>query len=426
MLTRRQKRTELPNLTELFAPLEAFVRIGIAVSGGPDSVALMVLVARWAMEQKSPPSLFVYCVDHGLRSAACEETAFVAREAEKLNIPARVLMWEGDKPETGLMAAARIARYRLIGAAMKKDRVEILLTGHHAHDQAETILMRLAHGSGLGGLGGMNMFSTVENVKICRPLLQIPPASLRQVVEEIGIVAVADPSNKDDNFERVRWRQMLPKLADMDLDANRFLLFAKRIRRAEHSLAEQASKVFSKYSQIDGFGVVRIDRQEFDQQSDELKVRMVQKALRIAGGEQKPFSLGPIEELVAQMAGEQAIVKQTLLGCVIEQRGPDFVFAREPSRVSADTTVLTPGKTIEWDNRFIIKNLADTQNIEITSGACLTRAQIKKLLNDNRQVLMAHVHGAPVIIEEKGEILAIGCHVLAGAKGLEISQIRGH
>ena len=426
MLTRRQEPNELPDLNELFAPLEAFARVGIAVSGGPDSIALMILVARWAREQKSPPSLFVYSVDHGLRRASQEETAFVAGEAAKLNIPARVLKWEGDKPETGLMAAARATRYRLIGSAMKKDGAEILLTAHHAHDQAETILMRMAHGSGLGGLGGMEMFSTVENIKICRPLLQIPPASLGQIVERAGITAVADPSNRDNNFERVRWRKLLPILADMELDADRFLLFAKRIRRAERSLEEQASKVFSNCSRIDGFGVVRIDKQEFDQQTDELKVRLVQTALRIAGGAQKPFSLGPVEELVAQMAGEQEIVKQTLLGCIIEQRGTDYAFVREPSRVSRSSHLVHPGQTFEWDNRFSIRNLEKKQNIEVMSGTCLTRTHVKNLLEDSEKTPMAHIHAAPLIRDETGKILAIGCHVLTGANKLEISQIRGH
>ena len=139
----------------LFAPLGGAKSLGLAVSGGADSLALMLLAARWRDADPDAPTLYVYSVDHGLRPEAAAEVAFVLAEAARLGLPARALRWDGPKPATGLSEAARSARYRLIGEAMQRDGASILVTAHHLDDQAETVLMRLAHGSGLAGLRGM-------------------------------------------------------------------------------------------------------------------------------------------------------------------------------------------------------------------------------------------------------------------------------
>ena len=426
MLTRNRKSTLVPDLSELFAPVEPFGSIGIAVSGGPDSMALMVLAATWAKTQTPSKRLFVYCVDHGLRPAAHEETSFVAKEAEKLSIPARVLKWEGEKPQTGIMAAARLARYRLIGEAMLADRAEVLLTAHHMNDQAETILMRMAHGSGLAGLGGMDMFSQVEGINICRPLLSVSPLVLAGVVADAGIVAVSDPSNADANYERVRWRSMLPGLTDMGLGAERFSLFGKRVRRADEALDVLAGAAFSQLANIDDLGVVKIGLGGLELQPDELKVRLMQSALRIAGGNQKPFLLAPVEELVAQVAMDQAFAKKTLFGCVIELRANNIVFAREVARVPSKPSFLMPGEAMVWDKRFEIENPSGSEKVEISSGLSLTREVVRSLIGEDREMPMAHVHAAPVIRDDAGGVLAIGCMVIEGETKLKISQITDH
>ena len=222
----------MPGLTpdeidRLFEPLELYEKLGLAVSGGPDSLALMLLAARW--RRPGRPELFVYTVDHGLRPEAAAEAAMVVSEAHARGLPARSLRWDGDKPTTGIQAAARKARYRLMAEAMARDGVAILATAHHLGDQAETVLMRLAHGSGIEGLRGMDALSLVEGCDVVRPLLGVRPEVLREVVSDAGLSPAHDPSNQDENYERVRWRLMLPALEAMGITLERLGTFARRM-----------------------------------------------------------------------------------------------------------------------------------------------------------------------------------------------------
>src|SRR5690606_8066764 len=147
--------------TALFAPFGEFRRVALAVSGGPDSLALLILAHRFALLIGGQSRFVVYSVDHGLRPEAAEEVAFVVAEARQRGFEARGLRWDGDKPSTGVQAAARLARYRLLAEAMRRDGADVLVTAHHLADQAETVMMRLAHGSGIEGLRGMDRFAEI-------------------------------------------------------------------------------------------------------------------------------------------------------------------------------------------------------------------------------------------------------------------------
>ena len=162
------------DLETLFAPVAGAKSLGLAVSGGPDSLALMLLAAEWARAE-GRPALIVYSVDHGAAARGRRRGGDGrCAEAAALGLAGARLRWEGDKPETGIQAAARKARYRLIAEAMAADGAEYLLTAHHLGDQAETVLMRMAHGSGIEGLRGMEPFALVEG---CRDL---PAAAWRR------------------------------------------------------------------------------------------------------------------------------------------------------------------------------------------------------------------------------------------------------
>src|SRR5690606_20998559 len=132
------------------------------------------------------------------------EVAMVLDAARSQGFEARGLHWAGEKPETGVQEAARQARYRLMAEAMAEDGATLLLTGHHRADQAETVLMRLAHGSGIEGLRAMTPLAMVEGIKVFRPLLDIEPSALSGLVTEEGLIPARDPSNDDIAYERVR------------------------------------------------------------------------------------------------------------------------------------------------------------------------------------------------------------------------------
>lgn len=223
----------------------------VAVSGGPDSVALLALLAVWAQSPGRPP-LHAATVDHGLRPESAEEAVTVAALCTKLGVTHVTLRWEGAKPTSGVQAEARRARYALLAGEAKRLGGATLVTAHTLDDQAETMLMRLAHGSGASGLAGMRRRSEFAGVPLFRPLLGIPKARLVATAEARGLPFAHDPSNTDRRFERVRWREVMPVLAEQGLTAERFGRLAERIARLDEAAARQASRALAEAALPDG------------------------------------------------------------------------------------------------------------------------------------------------------------------------------
>lgn len=323
---------ELIDSGTIFAPLAEFRRIGLAVSGGPDSLALMLLAHEYVQQAGGQGRFIVYSVDHGLRPEAAAEVAYVVATAQQLGFAARGLRWEGAKPSTGIQQAARTARYGLIAAAMAEDETEILLTAHHLGDQAETVLMRLAHGSGVEGLRGMDYFSENAGLVLVRPLLGVDPADLAQIVAASHLRPVADPSNSDTDYERVRWRQLLPQLAALGLDARRLSRFADRMRDADRALAQMA---IATRTGDDASGARSVERAVLVRLPRAVAIRVIANLLDEVSGGQKSHDLAPIEALTDRLRLETALKRTSLHGCLIESDGTKIVVAREPGRQAA-------------------------------------------------------------------------------------------
>lgn len=326
---------ELIDSGAIFAPLAEFRRIGLAISGGPDSLALLLLAAEFANHNAAHHRFVVYSVDHGLRAEAAGEVAYVVEAARKLGLAARPLRWDGPKPATGIQQAARAARYGLIAAAMAEDETEILVTAHHLADQAETVLMRLAHGSGPEGLRGMDYLSEIGSLVVVRPLLGIDPAELARVVATSNLKPVADPSNTDTDYERVRWRQMLPQLAALGLDARRLSRFANRMRDADRALAAMAATVATGLDQAGTGGITRAVLVRLPRA---VAIRVVANLLDQVSGGQKPHDLAPVEALTDRLRIETALKRTSLHGCLITSDGTTITVAREPGRQAARQT----------------------------------------------------------------------------------------
>ena len=214
-------------------------RVLLGVSGGPDSVALMGLMTGWARRRgHALPAVAV--VDHGLRPASADEAAFVVASAEALGLAAAILPWTGPKPSSALQDNARRARYQLLAAHARALRADILVTAHTEDDQAETLMMRLAAGSSLTGLAGMRQQTRSAGIAHCRPALGWSKARLIATCRQHGWGWINDPSNADQRFARVRWRGILPVLAEEGLDAGRLGVLARRLAAADEALDEIA------------------------------------------------------------------------------------------------------------------------------------------------------------------------------------------
>jgi tRNA(Ile)-lysidine synthase len=180
--------------------------IGVAVSGGPDSLALLLLAAG-----ARPGRIEAATVDHGLRLDSAKEAEMVAEVCAELGVPHRILVADWVRlPETNIQAESRALRYRLLAEWAEDRGLAAVATAHHADDQAETLLMRLARGAGVGGLGGSRARRALtEQVELIRPLLDWRKSELVRIVEEAGIEAVDDPSNRDPRHDRSRVRRWL-------------------------------------------------------------------------------------------------------------------------------------------------------------------------------------------------------------------------
>lgn len=319
------------DLATIFGPVATTRRIALAVSGGADSLALMLLAQAWATGQAEAPELIVYSVDHRLRNEAAEEAAMVVREASRLGLRARVLTWDDAKPRSGVQAAARAARYRLMAAAMAEEGAEIVLTAHHLRDQAETVLMRLAHGSGVEGLRGMDRFATVEGCRIFRPLLDVDPEALAEVVERAGLKPARDPSNHDRHYERVRWRQMAPVLAEIGLDARQLARFASRMADADALIETEATRAYALLVHAED-GRASLPRAGLASLPRAVGVRVLGRALAAVGGHRKPHALGAVESLRDRVCLAAAARRTTLHGCVVASDGVTVSIVPEGTR----------------------------------------------------------------------------------------------
>jgi tRNA(Ile)-lysidine synthase len=306
----------------LFADWKAAPALLLAVSGGPDSIALMWLAARWRRAMTRGPRLIAVTVDHGLRAEAAREARDVKRLAKALDLPHRTLRWTGAKPKTGLPAAARAARYRLLAKAAKSSGATHVLTAHTRDDQAETLLMRMLRGSGIAGLGAMARESERDGVRLARPLLDVPKSQLVATLNKAKITFADDPTNRDAAYMRPRLRALMPALAEEGGDSRNLARLAARLARANAAievLADGAERYLALRDRDDAsrFG---FDASAFAGLAEEIRLRLLKRAIDRVGHE-GPVELGKLEALLAALdraiADGQPRLKQTLAGAVI-------------------------------------------------------------------------------------------------------------
>jgi tRNA(Ile)-lysidine synthase len=313
----------------LFADWKAAPAIVLAVSGGPDSIALMWLAARWRNRLARGPRLIAVTVDHGLRSEAAREARDVKRLARSLDLTHRTLRWSGTKPKTGLPAAARAARYRLLAQAARAGGATHVLTAHTRDDQAETLLMRLLRGSGIAGLAAMARESEREGVLLARPFLDVSKSRLVATLKKAKIRFADDPTNRDVSFTRPRLRRLLPALAAEGGDARNLARLAARLARA-NAAVEVLADGAERYLALRGRESLRsgFDAAAFAAMPEEIRLRLLLRAIARFGHEGSA-ELGKVEALLAALdqacaekaGGSRPRLKQTLAGALVSLIG---------------------------------------------------------------------------------------------------------
>lgn len=338
-------------LAGLFDGLAGSSGLALAVSGGPDSLGLLALVARWRERQTTPPPAVVLTVDHGLRPEASAEAAFVGAMAARCGLPHETLLWDGDKPVSDLQSAARAARYRLLGARAAALGCDRLLVAHTLDDQAETLLMRIGRGSGLYGLAAMRPRRIAAGVMLERPLLALPRARLIATLEALGWAYVEDPSNLDRRFTRVRIRQLLTLLAAEGLTADRLAGTARRLRRAADVLDRLVARLAAEALVLHHESIAELHVPALVAADAEIALRLVSRLLRHVGATDYGPRLESLEAAVeAVLAGDG---RRTLNGVVLDRRGDRLWLYREAGRTGLPQRTLAPGESVLWDDRFL-------------------------------------------------------------------------
>jgi tRNA(Ile)-lysidine synthase len=302
---------------DLDAVIPAGPSIGVAVSGGPDSLALLLLAVA-----ARPGRVDAATVDHGLRAESAGETATVAGVCARLGVEHRTLVADwAEPPESNVQAEARAMRYRLLNSWATERGLAAVATAHHADDQAETLLMRLARGAGVSGLGGTRARRALsEEVLLVRPLLGWRKAELAELVAKAGLEAVDDPSNRDPKHDRSRIRQWLESTGWAD--PARLAASASAIRDADEALDWALAPLIGSRINRNDEGLII---EPFDLPR-ELKRRLLLAAFAELGA---PSPRGP--ELMRAMEALEAGGTVTLSGMKLEG-GPTWRIGREPPR----------------------------------------------------------------------------------------------
>ncbi|GHE60087.1 hypothetical protein GCM10019059_19480 [Camelimonas fluminis] len=291
----------------LFSGLADAAGLLLAVSGGPDSLALLHLVAGWRAEGlargEPRPPVSVAVVDHGLRPEAADEARMVMMRARDVGLPGAILVWAGDKPASGVQEAARTARYELLFAHARRVGASHVLTAHHADDLAETILMRLCAGSGPGGLAGIAALSRREGLWLARPLLSLTKSRLVAVCVAAGWDWAVDPGNLDPRKGRGRLRRLASELAALGLSRERLLRLGARAARADAALEQAVDLALAGADVRTSGGDFSVDMRRLAEQPAEIAVRALGRLL--AGA--RPADAAPLRLERLERATERLV-----------------------------------------------------------------------------------------------------------------------
>jgi tRNA(Ile)-lysidine synthase len=282
-------------IDELFAPFVHAKGMLLAVSGGPDSTALLMMAARWA-NRPGRPSVAVATVDHAMREGSLEEARAVAALSRRLGLTHHLLEWRGPKPRSRIQERAREARYQLLAACAQEIGADILVTAHHADDQAETVLFRLIRGSGIGGLRGMASAAAQGSLMLARPLLGLRKTDLIAFCEASGEAYARDPSNADPRFARTHLRELADLLSAEGLGANEIARLARRAGQMEEAVAAQAKATADQLGWTNAQGA-REAKALLEQPLEIVQRLLTAEIARVAGRPRRLIRLDAVETL---------------------------------------------------------------------------------------------------------------------------------
>jgi len=335
----------------------------LGLSGGGDSLALLLIASRWA--QENGVQLTPVIIDHAMRAESANEAQFAARRASQLGLSPQTICWDRDKPTTGIQAAARNFRLNAFAKLAQNARATTVLLGHTRDDQAETVWMRLQAGGGPDALAGMTMQSPLplwpqgRGVSIYRPLLDTTRTQLRDWLTEQGESWVDDPSNENRAYTRIRNRETLAQLSVDGFDVASLCAAAMKFQAAKQDVAESAGRVFLKSMTLLPWGGARIDHLALRASAEPAALRALDAVRAAVSGDpiRRPEAS---HRLLEAFHSEKAV---TAGGVALTLHKGSWYLVRDPGAISGradksitSTGVVQAGSQRIWDGRFLISD----------------------------------------------------------------------
>ncbi|MFM9845473.1 MAG: tRNA lysidine(34) synthetase TilS [Dongiaceae bacterium] len=345
---------EFSALMDRLGPFEARPHIAVAVSGGRDSLCLALLLRRWARRRRG--RITALTVDHGLRPDSAAEARTVGRWLRAHKIGHGILPWDHShqpQPGSGLQAAARQARYRLLCGRCRDLGILHLALAHQRDDQAETFLLRLGRGSGLDGLAGMAPVSERTGVRLLRPLIPVPRDRLAATLRAWGQDWIDDPTNENAAHTRIRLRRLLPFLAAAGVTPGRLAETAAALGQARASMDEAVAGILAAGAEIDPAGYLWLDPSALAGATAAVGRRVLARCLMAIGGGGFTPRSERLNRLYGQIAEARLAAGATLAGCQVRGKGGRLLIYRELA-AAGPAIALTPGAAQIWDGRFAV------------------------------------------------------------------------
>ena len=315
---------------QIYQKFENYLNINksfiVAVSGGPDSLALSFLAKIYSIKKKLNVEYFI--IDHKLRKNSTTEARLVKKKLKKFSINLNILTWHGKKPKKNIQSIAREKRYRLLTDQAKKLNINNILLGHHLDDLFENFFIRILRGSGLNGLVSLDKKTQKNQVNLIRPLIDFDKKDLIYISNYIFDSYVNDPSNEDDKFKRVRIRNFLKQLGAEGLDRNKFLLTIKNLKSANETI-----KFYTKKNLDNNVTFLKkkkyvILKNSFFFNSSEVVFRSFSEVIKIVGKKYHPVRGKKIVN-ITQLINDKPSFKVTLGGCVIKKINETVIVSKE-------------------------------------------------------------------------------------------------
>jgi tRNA(Ile)-lysidine synthase len=298
----------------------------VAVSGGPDSLALSFLAKIYSIKKSIDVKYFI--VDHRLRRDSTSEAKYVQKKLKNFSIKLNILSWRGLKPKKNIQSIARNKRYELLTGVAKKYRIQNILLGHHLDDLFENFFIRILRGSGLQGLISLDRETQKNQINLIRPLIKIDKKDLIYISKLIFGSYVKDPSNEDDKFKRIKIRNFLEQLSLEGLDRKKFSLTIKNLKFANENIKFYTKKNLEENVIILQKKQTAILKEDFFSQSNEVVFRSLAEVIKIVGKKYYAVRGKKIDKII-HLINSKSSFKVTLGGCIIKKVNQTVILFKE-------------------------------------------------------------------------------------------------